>query len=84
MSNHCTDLLIAGPFVAAKRNGGAGWHGSSNQSFVFLTDRYDASIRAQWEHAPEVEFHVRGAEVMVSGIPRRLPVIRDLGGDGRH
>lgn len=73
---NATDLLIAGPFVAAARNGGAGWHGSSNQEFVFLSDRYDERIREQWEELPEIELHLSGTDVVVTGIPRRLPVLR--------
>ncbi len=35
-----TDLLLAGPFVAAQKDFSRPWVGSRNQEFVFLTDRY--------------------------------------------
>jgi anaerobic ribonucleoside-triphosphate reductase activating protein len=43
-----TDLLLAEPFVKAKQDSSRPWVGSSNQEFVFLTDRYrslEASLR---------------------------------------
>jgi len=35
-----TDLLLAGPFIKAQEDSSRPWVGSSNQEFVFLTDRY--------------------------------------------
>jgi len=35
-----TDLLLAGPFVKDLADSSRPWVGSSNQEFVFLTDRY--------------------------------------------
>ncbi|MCB9608976.1 MAG: radical SAM protein [Polyangiaceae bacterium] len=64
-----TDLLIAGPYVAAKRNDGRGWHGSSNQEFVFLTDRYDERVYDQFDRVPVVEAWVDGRVAGWSGIP---------------
>ena len=64
-----TDLLIAGPYVAAKRNDGRGWHGSSNQEFVFLTDRYDERVYERFDRVPVVEAWVDGRAATWSGIP---------------
>ncbi len=40
------DLLADGPYIEALRSFSRPWVGSSNQRFVFLTDRYDESILA--------------------------------------
>lgn len=64
-----SDLLIAGPYVQARRNDGRGWHGSDNQELVFLTDRYDDRVRAQWDEAPVVEAWCDGGVLDWTGIP---------------
>lgn len=66
-----TDLLIAGPFVAGLANDGRGWHGSDNQEFVFLTDRYDERVREQFHAVPVVEAWSDGATLDWTGIPSR-------------
>lgn len=69
-----TDLLVAGPFVQSKANDGRGWHGSTNQEFVFLTNRYDDRIREQFDDAPVVEVRTEGRMADWSGIPGSLPL----------
>ncbi len=69
-----TDLLIAGPFVASLPTDGRGWHGSTNQEFVFLSDRYDDSIRSQFDEAPVVEIWTDGRVADWSGIPGAAPL----------
>jgi anaerobic ribonucleoside-triphosphate reductase activating protein len=69
-----TDLLIAGPFVAALANDGRGWHGSQNQEFVFLTGRYDEGVRAQFDEAPVVEVWTDGLRADWTGIPGMPPL----------
>jgi anaerobic ribonucleoside-triphosphate reductase activating protein len=64
-----TDLLIAGPFVQRLANDGRGWHGSTNQEFVFLTDRYGADIHAQAREVPVVEASSDGGTLHWTGIP---------------
>lgn len=64
-----SDLLFAGPYVAARRNDGAGWHGSTNQQAVFLTDRYDRRALDEAEAAPIVEGWADGGALVWSGIP---------------
>lgn len=75
-----TDLLIAGPFVQGRAHDGRGWHGSTNQEFVYLTDRYDDRVRAQFEQVPVVEARVDGLLIDWTGIPaesdRRAGLIR--------
>ena len=64
-----TDLLIAGPYVAAQATDGTGWHGSSNQELLFLTDRYDARVLAEARSEPIVEVWADGRTASWSGIP---------------
>jgi anaerobic ribonucleoside-triphosphate reductase activating protein len=64
-----TDLLIAGPFVRGRAHDGRGWHGSTNQEFVYLTDRYDDRVRAQFDEVPVVEARVDGSVLDWTGIP---------------
>lgn len=64
-----TDLLIAGPFVQGRAHDGRGWHGSTNQEFVFLTNRYDERVRAQFDQVPVVEARADGAVLDWTGIP---------------
>lgn len=67
-----TDLLIAGPFVASQPTDGRGWHGSTNQELVFLSSRYDESIRSQWSDLPVVELRTDGRTLDWTGIPTEL------------
>ncbi|RKH14118.1 radical SAM protein [Corallococcus sp. CA053C] len=64
-----TDLLIAGPFVQRLANDGRGWHGSTNQEFVFLTDRYGQDIFQQAQEVPVVEASLDGGVLRWTGIP---------------
>lgn len=64
-----TDLLIAGPFVESRANEGQGWHGSTNQEFVYLTGRYDDRVRAQFAEVPVVEARADGTVMDWTGIP---------------
>ena len=64
-----TDLLVAGPFQRGRANDGQGWHGSTNQELVFLTDRYDDAIRDQFSTVPVVEIRTDGTHGDITGIP---------------
>jgi anaerobic ribonucleoside-triphosphate reductase activating protein len=64
-----TDLLIAGPFVERRAHDGRGWHGSSNQEFVYLTSRYDDKVREQFDTVPLVEARADGVTMDWTGIP---------------
>lgn len=64
-----TDLLISGPFIRRLANDGKGWHGSSNQEFIFLTDRYTSRIFQQTEEVPVVEAASDGEKLRWTGIP---------------
>lgn len=65
------DLLIDGPYIQ-EMNTGIGLRGSSNQRFIFLTDK----LRNQpLESQPrDIEFHVFHGEVIMAGIPPKRPV----------
>jgi len=60
-----TDLLIDGPYIAA-RDDGLSLRGSSNQHIHTLTARYTIDSYAKARR--EVEIHVRGNDVMLVGI----------------
>lgn len=64
-----TDLLIAGPYIAVARNDGRGWHGSTNQELVFLTDRYSPEIFETLDALPVVELRTDGERLDWTGIP---------------
>lgn len=64
-----TDLLIAGPYLAALRNDGRGWHGSTNQEFIYLTDRYSPAVLEHLEETPVVELETDGLLLDWTGIP---------------
>lgn len=70
---NATDLLIAGPYIAALATDGECWHGSSNQEFIFLTGRYDQSIWEQGASSPVVEVWTDGKTFDWSGIPVASP-----------
>ena len=61
-----TDLLIDGPFLEAKIDEKRPWLGSTNQQYIFLTDRYsmkDVEInqdKVEVTIAPNGEIHVNG------------------------
>lgn len=65
-----TDLLIAGPFLKGRPTDGRGWHGSSNQEFIFLTSRYDETVLMA--EAPVLEYRTDGREADWTGIPGPL------------
>lgn len=63
----CTDVLVAGRYVATQRERGLAWRGSANQRVHFLTARHDVS---DMHTAPEVEFHLAAdGSVTVTGFP---------------
>lgn len=64
------DVVVDGPFVAARRERERNWVGSSNQRFHYLTNAYDASIEtnARYRNGIEVRFEQSGT-LRVSGFP---------------
>lgn len=67
--NH-TDVLVDGPFVAARRESIRNWVGSENQRFHYLSQRYEASIETSFDERPAVEVRVELNERLgVNGFP---------------
>ncbi len=60
------DVVVSGRYVEAERASGLPWRGSTNQRVHFLTGRYGPSDMAE---APEVEVHLDGGEVSITGFP---------------
>jgi anaerobic ribonucleoside-triphosphate reductase activating protein len=65
-----TDLLVDGPFVAARRDSSRNWVGSANQRFHYLSQRYDASIETSSDDRPAVEVRIELDErLAINGFP---------------
>ncbi len=64
-----TDLLIAGPYVAAQATDGNGWRGSANQEFVYLTGRYGPVDIDATANLPVMEMKSDGRLLDWTGIP---------------
>ncbi len=64
-----TDLLVAGPFVQRLANDSQGWHGSTHQELIFLTERYGPDIFRQCQEVPVVEASLDGGVLRWTGIP---------------
>jgi anaerobic ribonucleoside-triphosphate reductase activating protein len=53
-----TDLLVDGPYEATNPDGYRNWVGSTNQRFIYLSDRYDATIEQAHSATREVEWRI--------------------------
>lgn len=53
-----TDVVVDGPFLAARPNTTRNWVGSENQKFHYLSNRYEASIETSCIDNPAVEVRV--------------------------
>lgn len=73
------DLLVDGPFVAAKQESGRRWIGSSNQNLYFLSERYNPKMSC-FEEPNEVELRWHKGELQLYGFPSDL--VRKLGSKG--
>lgn len=64
------DVVVDGPFVAARPERERNWVGSTNQRFHYFTAAYDASIEmdARYRNGIEVRFDTTGA-LRVNGFP---------------
>jgi anaerobic ribonucleoside-triphosphate reductase activating protein len=69
-----TDVLVAGPYVAAERSGDLPWRGSANQRVHFLSDRYGS---ANMNETADLEFHLsEDGTLVVTGFPIEIPLDR--------
>lgn len=63
-----TDLLVDGPYLEGLPESRRNWVGSTNQRFLYLTERYDASIETDPASAPSVEIRVSAnGELRING-----------------
>ena len=64
------DVVVDGPFVAARRERARNWVGSMNQRFHYVTDAYDTSIETdeRYRNGIEVRFEQSGG-LRVNGFP---------------
>lgn len=61
------DLLIDGGFEENKKDFSRPWVGSSNQNYIFLTDRYNKEIIEQYENKVEINIKKNGY-VFINGM----------------
>lgn len=65
-----TDVLVDGPFVAARPETRRNWVGSENQSFHYFTQRYDMAIETLPNERPAVEIRVAlDSRLKINGFP---------------
>jgi anaerobic ribonucleoside-triphosphate reductase activating protein len=64
------DVVVDGPFVAARAERERNWVGSTNQCFHYFTDAYDTSIETdvRYRNGIEVRFDTTGT-LRVNGFP---------------
>ena len=67
---NCVDVLIYGPYINALNCTKRNWVGSSNQRFLYLSDRYDASIETM--KIPSIEIHLKQDTIVINGDPNTL------------
>ncbi len=72
-----TDLLIDGEFIEEKLDYSRPWVGSSNQRYIFLTDRYSASDIEQYKNKVEIHFEKSG-KIFLNGMGNFEKIARDL------
>lgn len=53
-----TDLLIDGPYDATNPDEFRNWVGSTNQNFIYLSERYDSTIEHAHNASREVEWRI--------------------------
>lgn len=65
-----TDVLVDGPYEAGKPDSFRNWVGSTNQRFIYLTDRYDLTIEQAHQATREVEVRISAdGRVSANGWP---------------
>ncbi len=64
-----TDLLIAGPYIAAQRSMARPWVGSDNQQVHLLSPRYREHAALHARYRQSVHVQIAGGELRVSGWP---------------
>ncbi len=65
-----TDLLIDGPYEAMNPDGSRNWVGSTNQNFIYLSNRYDSTIEKQNNATREVEWRISAdGQITANGWP---------------
>jgi anaerobic ribonucleoside-triphosphate reductase activating protein len=68
-----TDVLVDGPYEASLPDHNRRWAGSTNQTFHYLTARYDARIESDGEVERVLEVHLRtDGSVFVNGWPEKI------------
>ena len=61
------DLLIDGGFEEDKKDYSRPWVGSSNQNYIFLTDRYNEKMVSQYKNKVEINLRKNGT-IFINGM----------------
>lgn len=64
------DLLVDGPYVAARREPARLWRGSANQRLIPLTAAGAAMVAGRADEGVGIEIQVRDHDVLTIGVPR--------------
>lgn len=65
-----TDVLVDGPYEGAKPDKTRNWVGSTNQRFIYLSERYDSEIERTQKATREVEWRIASnGRVSANGWP---------------
>lgn len=70
---HYTDVLVDGPYEASLPDHHRRWVGSTNQTFHYLTARYDARIESDGDVERVLEVHLKkDGSMFVNGWPEKI------------
>ncbi len=72
-----TDLLIDGEFIQELADYSRAWCGSSNQRYIFLTDRYNESIVKQYKNKVEINISKNG-QIFMNGMGNFEEILRKV------
>ncbi len=64
------DVLIDGPYIQNLQCNKRNWVGSSNQRFIYFSDRYNSSIETML--TPKIELHVSKKGIVLNGDPNSI------------
>jgi len=65
-----TDVLVDGAYDATKPDASRNWVGSTNQNFIYLTDRYNSAIESTHIATREVEWRIKSdGRLVANGWP---------------
>ena len=61
------DILIDGPYIELFRDSSRNWVGSTNQTFYYLSNRYNLSIETDNKYKNKLEISISNNKILVNG-----------------